>query len=94
MKMTALFLFPIALGLLSACNDDAAVNANASTEELKTVEWYLANDDARIAKALECSGYGHDESLENTPNCINAWAAVEKKLKERDAQIEQQYGVK
>jgi hypothetical protein len=65
MKMSILFLVISALaGMLSACND----------EEVKTVDWYRANPDARDEKLEECKN--NPGVLEDTPNCINASRTV------------------
>ncbi|MDL2271806.1 EexN family lipoprotein [Desulfovibrio sp. OttesenSCG-928-I05] len=60
----------MSLAMVSGCN----------AEETKTVEWYLApeNKDALDAKIKECRN--NPGELWDTPNCVNARRAAEKKM--------------
>lgn len=54
--------------------------AGCNAEETKSVEWYLApeNKDALNAKIKECKN--NPGELWDTPNCVNARHAAEKKI--------------
>ena len=72
MKKVVLMLSTLALcmAFVGGCN----------AEETKTVEWYLApeNKAALDAKIEECKS--NPGELWNTPNCVNARHAAERKI--------------
>jgi hypothetical protein len=53
--------------LLLGCSSEPA------QEEVKTVDWYKANKEARNAKLKECEA--NPGQLRFTPNCVNAGMA-------------------
>ncbi len=61
----------VGIMILGACNSNA--------EETHTVEWYLASENAEAldAKIRECRN--NPGELQNTPNCINARQAFQKR---------------
>ena len=65
------------LSTLALC---AAFVGGCNAEETKTVEWYLApeNKAALDAKIAECKS--NPGELWNTPNCVNARHAAERKI--------------
>jgi hypothetical protein len=67
MKTIQFLIVSCALIGLSACEKKAAI------EEVRTVDWYLANQDALKAKEAECQN--NPGVMGPTPNCINAASA-------------------
>lgn len=73
MKKSAVLVLAavICLAMVSGCKKE---------EETKTVEWYFAseNKEALDAKIKDCKS--NPGELWNTPNCVNARHAAEKKI--------------
>jgi hypothetical protein len=67
MKTIQFLIVSCALIGLSACEKEPA------KEEVRTVDWYLANRDALKAKEAECQN--NPGIMGPTPNCINAASA-------------------
>ena len=61
-------LFNGPMALAADCSE------NASQEQTRTVEWYLQNKAELKKKIEECAN--NPGELGNTPNCINAKAAI------------------
>ena len=57
-----------------------------ATEEVKTVDWYKQNEEARNQKIKECES--NPGQLRFTPNCINAVTAESKLVFERKGGID------
>lgn len=70
----------LALMLIAAAGLMLALPGSGMAESTRTVEWYLApeNKDALDAKIKECQN--NPGELGNTPNCLNARAAFEKRI--------------
>lgn len=66
------FLIAATALLLVACNE----------EETKTVDFYLANADAREQKLIQCANNPGDSAIQ--ANCINAKEAQHKSLFDPD----------
>lgn len=73
MKKCALMLI-VAAGLM------LALPGSGMAEPTRTVEWYLAPENSKALddKVKECQN--NPGELGNTPNCVNARAAFEKRL--------------
>jgi hypothetical protein len=71
MMMKGLFIAAVAM-LLVACK----------TEETMTVDYYLANPDARKQKLVQCANNPGDEAIQ--ANCVNAKEAQHKSLFDPD----------
>jgi hypothetical protein len=55
-----------------------ALGMSACGEEVKTVDWYKANPEARVKKLIECKN--NPGELAKTPNCQNAYRAHRNKV--------------
>ena len=68
--ITGFFLVSVLLGgsLAADCSE------TSSPEQTRTVEWYLQNKAELKKKIAECAD--NPGELGNTPNCINAKAAI------------------